>query len=183
MSDPDQLKAARGFSFTMCGLAVIFVVSVLARVLAGYLNGPINNISNTFALVWPVTWLLYVNPDRSEFTVAYRFDHNGHGFDQITHATVGGQDYWGLDHSTYGDLARLDTAFRAVPQGAWRSCVAPDVADCTAIISVAPRTTLAGPFTSVCGPVVLTVQRPGTRREGYTRQIVRVAVLDLTCPR
>jgi hypothetical protein len=181
VSDPDQLKAARGFSFTVCGLAVIFIVSALVRVLSSYAHGPINEISDTFALVWPVTWRLYVNPDQSEFTVAYRFD--GPGFDQITHSTVGGKDYWGLDHSTYGDLVRLATVMRAVPPGSWRNCGAPDVADCAAIIAVAPRTAVPTPFASVCGPTVFTVQRPGIQREGYARQIVRVAAVDLTCPR
>jgi hypothetical protein len=156
---------------------------VLARVLATYLNGPVNQISDTFALVWPVTWRLYTNPDHSEFTVAYLGNGNGPGFDQIAHSTVGGADYWGLDHSTYGDLARLDSAYRAIPPGVWRNCAAPDVAGCAAIIATAPRAEIPSPFTSACGPTVFTVQRPGTRREGYARQVIRVAVVDLTCPR
>jgi hypothetical protein len=183
VSGADQQKAARGFSFTMGGLVVIFIASALARVLAIYLNGPVNQISSTFALVWPVTWRFYINPDRSETTVAYLVNSSGQGFDQIAHSTVGGAGYWGLDHSTYGDLARLATAFQTIPPGTWRNCAAPAVTDCAAIIATAPRATIPSPFTSVCGPTVFTVQRPGTQREDYARQVVRVAVVDLTCPR
>jgi hypothetical protein len=166
----------------MCGLVVIFVATALARVLATYMNGPVSQISDTFALVWPITWRFYTNPDHSEFTVAYLVDSNGR-YHQLTHSTVGGADYWGLDHSTYADLARLDTAYLAIPPGTWRDCAAPDMADCAAIIATAPRTTIPSPFISACGPTVFAVQRPGTQREGYAPQVLRVAVVDLTCPR
>jgi hypothetical protein len=167
----------------MCGLVVIFVAAALTQVLATYINGPVSQISDTFALVWPITWRFYTNPDHSQFTVAYLFDRNSRGFHQITHSTAGGAGYWGLDHSTYGDLARMATAYRAIPPGTWRDCAAPDVADCAAIVATAPRTTIPSPFTSACGPAVFAVQRPGTQREGYAPQVVRVAVVDMTCPR
>lgn len=174
----DEAAAARGFAFTAGVLVVLFTAAVIAQVLRGGW-GESASRTNSSTLLWPVTWQFYKNPAHQEFIVVYRFGENAGTFDPLTRPVADVEHRWGLGRSAYGDLARLTSTAGAIPPSAWRACAATEVNACSEVIASAPRIAIASRLTSVSCPVVFAVERPTGWHDGWSRQVVRVAVVDL----
>lgn len=168
----DETSAAQGFAFTAWALAVLLVGAIVTQVF---------RIGPSTAAVWPITWRVFVNVAHHDYPVAYQYFPGDGSFVRLTKPMVDSDYLWGVRRTGNADVVRLFSTVGAIPPDTWRDCTAPEVTDCTAVVATAPRTTIPSRFDGVCGTVVVAVERPQDWAAGSTRQIVRVAVLSLTC--
>ncbi|GAB2813152.1 hypothetical protein [Lentzea nigeriaca] len=177
--DPDdRTGAARGFAFTCAALLALTIGIAVTYLPTGVVGDSINARQDTAKLIWPMAWRFYVNSAEREFTVAYR--QSGDSFVPLTRPAADARYQYGLNRTSYGDMARLVSAARSVQPGQWRDCDAADIAGCSGVITEAPRTPIPDRFAPhVCGPVVFAVERPSADRT--TRRVTRVAAVELTC--
>lgn len=177
-ADPDdRTGAAQGFAFTCAALLALTAaigITYLPRSLAG---DSVTARQDTAKLIWPMAWRFYVNSAEREFTVAYK--QTGGAFLPLIHPAADARYLHGVSRRSYGDAVRLMSTARSIPPAAWRDCASPDIAACTDEITNAPRTRIPDRFAPhVCGPAVFALERPS---RSSTRQIVRIAAVDLTC--
>lgn len=170
-------EAARGFGFTVGVLVTLF----LAAVIPG-LFGAATDRAQASSFLWPTTWRFYTDSAHREFVVVYRLGDDADIAGPLTHPVAHPAHRWGFGHTAYAEFARLIAVAGAVPPEAWRPCAGALMADCSAAVAAAPRTTVVTRPGFVTGPVVLAVERPARWSDGLSRRVVRIAVLDLVHP-
>lgn len=172
----------RSFAFTCAALLVFASAVLITNLPASLVGDSVAARRDRVALIWPMTWQFYLDPAGREFTVAYRPGRDG-SFVALVYPASAAQYQWGLDRRSYGDLIRLVSTARGISPDQWRDCAAARISECAAVIESAPRSAIPSRFETgqVCGLTVFALERPGNWRESSNRQIVRVAVVNLTC--
>ncbi len=178
-ADPaDRTGAAQGFAFTCAALLALALVIGATYLPTSLVGDSIASRQDTAKLIWPMAWRFYLNSAGREYTVAYR--QTGGSFVSLTRPAADAQYHRGLSRKSYGDMVRQVSIVQTIPPDQWRNCDAPDITACAAVIADAPRASLPDWFAPhVCGPAVFAVERPSGDRT--TRQITRVAAVDLKC--
>ena len=174
----DEAAAGRGFAFTTGTLITLFAAALITRVADGGRGESAFRVDAP-TWVWPVTWQFYTHPAHREFVVAYHFDEESRTFQLLIRPIADAEYRWGLGHSVYADVARWNAVIGAIPSNAWRSCTATEMSACSEVIAAAPKTTVVSRSPLVSGPVVFAVERPAGSHESRSRQVIRVAVVDL----
>ena len=179
--DPELAAVKRGLAVTGLAAGLGLLLSLLAW--AGARTAPDRRIDRTagYALLWPQGWAFFSTPPRGEIVLAYRRD--GSRLEPVTRPL--GDTRFGLDRSGYTTSLRAVMLSDIVPADRWRRC-GPEESPTGCLADAGAAYQLDNPHgpAELCGPVVLTVERPRVRApEGLpvTRQVLRLAVVDLRC--
>jgi hypothetical protein len=171
----------QSFTFHRMLLLTLMLLAFLAQWLpADTLSGSRRSVLRQ---MWPQTWSFYTDVAGGSRLAAYhRPGRPGDPPEPLVVRQTGWGNLGGLRRAAHAHIAELASVSMKVPSGTWRDCPGGRLTACLPP-AVEPTVTVANaaPQPTLCGSVLLTVERWRPDLTSGTGQTERVALIDVTC--
>ncbi|AGL17025.1 hypothetical protein [Actinoplanes sp. N902-109] len=167
--------------------AFLFTLTFLLLVLAGAVGGQLPGVPATVSALlrpaaagWPQHWRFFTGGERTRAWVAWQIGAGG-TLTPLTIPLVAAADLGGLSRRAHAQLAETSGLVAQVPATGWHGCAGADRTACARAAAAGPPITLdnAAQTPTICGAVLLTVERPPLRRtdKGFTAEVAVAAAV------
>jgi antimicrobial peptide system SdpA family protein len=185
--DTTKAECERGFLFTAAILFTGLLVT-LASQLPGLAPGWLTGQRPAYRALWPQGWSFFADAAAEDVLVVYRAGSDGASFPVVTRTLMSAANDWGLSRVAYVQILETRQIAEQVPGDRWTACHDSSADACLRNTLGAPahEATNGSARPTICGPVILAVERPepwsADRQAGQNpRSVARTASVRVRC--